>query len=99
METVDPEKVADEEAKLMNYYWDPAEPTVVMYNKIDDLINLAAAANLPKTNEQIVNIGIHLIKKTNDFETALLAWYNRHPTQQTFREFRSHFTNAKKELA
>lgn len=83
----------------MNYYWDPAEPTVVMYNKIDDLTNLAAAANLPKTNKQIVNIGLHLIKKTNDFETTLLAWYNRHPTQQTFREFRSHFTNAKKELA
>ena len=81
---VEPETLAEKETKLMTYFWDPSEPTVIMYNKIDNLINLARAAGLPKSDEQVVNIGIHLIKKTNDFENALIAWYNRHPTQRTY---------------
>ena len=34
----------------------------------------------------------------NNFKTALIAWYNRHPTQKTFRDFKIHFTCAKREL-
>ena len=39
-----------------------------------------------------------LIKKTNDFETALLNWFKRHPTQQTYAQFKTHFNEAQQAL-
>ena len=44
-----------------------------MFNKIEDLRALAEAAHVPKTDAQLVNQGLDLIKKTNNFEQALLA--------------------------
>lgn len=96
---VDAETLSTEELRLQNYYWDPAEPITILFNKIDDLMELAIAAELPKTDEQIVSLGLTLIKKTNDFENALLQWYQRHNSQKSYREFKNHFTDAKRELA
>ena len=95
---VEPEELAAEETKMASYYWDLNEATAIMYNKIDDLQNYATAAGMPKTDAQLVNIGLTLIRKTNDFEKGLTAWYNRHHTLQTYRDFKIHFTAAKKEL-
>ena len=95
---VEAETLHEEEEKLATYYWDPKDPSVLMYKKIEDLVDLATATGIPKTDAQIVNLGITLIKKTNDFETALLNWYNRHPTQQTYAQFKTHFNDAQQAL-
>ena len=95
---VEPEDLAAEEATMASYFWDLNEATAIMYNKIDDLQNYTTAAGMPKTDAQLVNIGLTLIRKTNDFEKGLTTWYNRHPTLQTYRDFKIHFTAAKKEL-
>ena len=65
-----------------------------MFNKIEDLRDLAVAANNPYTDTQLVNFGLDFIKKTNDYEKALIAWYNHHPTQQTYQAFKTHFIDA-----
>ena len=95
---VDADTLAEEELKLQQYFWDTADPITILFNKIDDVIQMATAAGVPKTDEQIVSLGLQLIKKTNDFEQALLQWYQRHDTQKTYREFKQHFSNAKREL-
>ena len=69
-----------------------------MFNKIEDLVSLADAAGMPKTAAQVVNYGIGIIKKTNDFEKALIEWYNLPIHNQTWTQFKQHFTDAQNEL-
>ena len=96
--TVTPEALAREEASMSSFYWDLRDPPVIMYNKIDDLVSLAEAANMPKTEAQIVNYGLAIIKKTNDFEQALLTWYALPAMNQTYAQFKQHFSTAQREL-
>ena len=92
------EALATEEASMASFYWDINDPPVTMFNKIDDLVQLADAAGVPKTDAQIVNYGISFIKKTNDFEQALMSWYNLPVVDQTYARFKTHFTDAQREL-
>ena len=69
---VDAETLAEEELKLQSYFWDSSESIIILYNKIDDIMELATAAGFPKTGEQTVSLGLILIKKTNKFVNALL---------------------------
>ena len=96
--TVTPETLAKEEAAMSTFYWDLRDPPVIMFNKIEDLMSLATAARMPKTEAQIVNYGLDLIKRTNDFEQALLNWYALAPQNQTYANFKQHFTDAQREL-
>ena len=95
---VTPEDLLKEEIAMGSFYWDLNDPPVIMFNKIEDLLSLSEAAKMPKTEAQIVNYGLTLIKKTNDFEQALLNWYNKPLVDQTYANFKTHFTEAQKEL-
>ena len=65
--TVTIEDVKAEEAKLSEFHWNIADPPMVMYKVIDDLQKMAVAAKLPKTEEQLVALGVELIQKTGEF--------------------------------
>ena len=95
---VTPEALATEEASMATFYWDLRDPPVIMFNKIEDLIGLSAAAGMPKTEAQIINYGLGIIKRTNDFEQALLNWYNLPAGNQTYANFKQHFADAQREL-
>ena len=92
------EQLAREEAAMNSFYWDINDPIVILLNKIDDLVQLADAANMPKTEAQIVNYGLDVIKKTNDFEQALREWFSLPAMNQTYQDFKQHFMEAHKEL-
>ena len=96
--TVTPETLAREEAAMASFFWDLRDLPVIMYNKIDDLVSLAEAANMPKTEAQIVNYGLDIIKKTNDFEQALLTWFAMPAANHTYANFKQHFADAQREL-
>ena len=42
-------------------------------------------------NTQMVNIGIKLIKKVNDFERGFTTWYKKPTPQHTNLNFKTHF--------
>ena len=65
-----------------------------MYNAIQDLQDLAIAANNVLSDKQLVNIGIQLIKTMNDFEKGLIDWYACPSAEHTFVNFKSHFEAA-----
>ena len=87
-----------EESNIANFFWDLNDPPALMFNKIEDLRALAQAAHVPKTDAQLVNLGLGLVKKTKDFESALLAWYNLDPNVRTYENFKTHFVTAQTEL-
>ena len=83
---------------MATFYWDINDPPVLMFSKIKDLAQLAEAAGMPKTEAQIVNYGIAIVKRTNDFETAFMNWFNLPAVDQTYQRFKSHFSDAQHEL-
>ena len=95
---VDSETLDEHEAKVRSLFWNLSDPPVTIFNEIEDLVELAEAARLPKTNAQIVNMGLHIIRKTQDFEQALTAWFARPVADQTWLNFKEHFTSAHRAL-
>ena len=88
--SVTEEQLLDEEAKLRAKVFDLTEPLILMYNEVDDLVDLAIAAKIPYTEHQIVSLGLTLIKNTNDFETGITDWIKK-TTTKDWDAFKIHF--------
>ena len=84
------------EGLLQARIYDITEPLVVMFNDIDEFQQLATAARLPYSDNQIINLGIRLIKNMNDFEKGLNEWYDLQI--KTYLTFKTHFTTAQNNL-
>ena len=67
---------------------------VIVYNAIKELVALATEGNVPKTQAQIVNIGVEMIQKTRDFETGISKWFKRTAVEHTRKIFKPYFTAA-----
>lgn len=87
---VSKEQLLDEEAKLQAKVFDLTEPPILMFNEVDDLVDLAIAAQLPYTEHQIVSLGLTLIKNTSDFETGITDWIKT-TTTKDWDAFKIHF--------
>ena len=71
----------------------------MIFSLIEDLEIIAEAALNEKSDTQLVNCGLDLIRDTGEFETSLLTWYNRPVAEQTWANFKTHFTTAHTELS
>ena len=69
-----------------------------MFEPIQELEQLAIAGRRPYTQEQLVDFGVTLITNTNDFGTALINWHNLPPLNQTWSNFKTHFSGARRNL-
>ena len=95
---VSAEDLLETEQKLRDKVFDISEPLIVMYNEIEDLLELSTAAGQTYTQSQIVNLGVHLIKNTNDFEKGLNDWYDKPIIDHNWLNFQDHFTWAQQNL-
>ncbi len=62
-----PTQLVHEEQQLTNWFHDPTLPIVLVFNKVDDLMDLAHAASLPYLTQQILNFAYLLLNKTGKF--------------------------------
>ena len=74
--------------------WKLNDPPIIVYNTVEELVDLAAAGNLPKTKAQIVTIGVEMIRKTQDPETGLIEWFKRPAVEYTWNTFMPHLIEA-----
>ena len=74
------------------------DPPITIFNAIEDSLQLATAANSKKSQQQIINYGIELLKSNGEFDTRLTTWFNRPPTDMTWAIFKKHFSDAYKTL-
>ena len=65
--------------------------------KIEDLQDLANAADLPYTDQEILNLGLTLIKNTNDFKKGITDCIEK-TTGKTWENFKIHFQLAQENL-
>lgn len=50
---------------------------MIIFNEIYDLQDLAIVAENKFSDQQIVNLCLHLIKNTGDFEKGITEWYEK----------------------
>ena len=55
--------VMQQEEKVRNFYWNIVEPPMVFFHAIDELQLLSKAAGVPKTQQQLTNLGLDIIQK------------------------------------
>ena len=80
---VDATKIAKEEQKVALMVWNLNDPPVIVYNAVDKLVALAEAGNIPKTQAQILTIGVEMIRKTQAFETGLNEFFEHPAVEHT----------------
>ena len=86
----------EEKVKTMEY--NLVEPLVTVFNEIEELTRLGAAANNPFSDMQQVQLGLRIIKSTNDFEQGIQTWYGRPAAEHTWQNFKTHFEEARELL-
>ena len=91
---ITPEELETVKDTLKGKVFNIEDPLVIMYNEIEDLKELAQAATAPMTDRQVVNLGLQLIKNTNDFERAIEEWVVKPLVDQTWLNFTPHFEAA-----
>ena len=86
----------EDKTKAMEY--NLVDPLIVVFNEIEELARLGTAADNPFSDKQLVQIGLKIIKNTNDFENAINAWYERPALEHTWDNFKNHFDEAREVL-
>jgi len=78
--------------------WQPTDPMVLLTRPLEQLQKLATQANIPYTDNQILEKGLSLVRVTCDFEYALTQWENKPQNQKTWAHFKTHFHEAQLQL-
>ena len=89
---VTPAQLVHEEQNVTNYTYDPTLPIVVVFNKIDDLMDLANAAGSPYSAQQVIKFGYIILNNTGKFSQGIREWNRLLPNQKTWDAFQTHFT-------
>ncbi len=95
---VTPATLVDEEQKVLQWTFDPALPIVLVFNNVDDLMDLASAAGSPYTAQRLINFAYVIINRTGKFTTGICEWNRLPDAQKTWTIFTSHFVAAHCEL-
>ena len=65
-----------------------------MWKQIEDIEQLSQASNSPYSMAQLMNIALHVIKATNDYERVLGDWYTVPLAGQNGLALKTYFQNA-----
>ena len=95
---VNSDTLMDIEDKVKTMDYNITEPLVVIYNEIDELARLGTAAGNPYSDMQQVQLGLRIIKNSNDFENGIEQWYERPVVEHTWDNFKTHFEEAREKL-
>ena len=91
-------KVPSEEVKQKEIEINPVDPMILLYNPIKKLGTMAESASISYTEEQLLDMGLTVIRNTRNFEKALGKWEILATNRKTWDEFKSHFSAAQTQL-
>jgi len=89
-------KLMDAELLVRQTVFHPTHPIDVIFNKVEDLLDLSIAAQADYTSQQLINIAYVIINKTGKFSNDIREW-NKLPLR-TWANFKNHFRIAQDEL-
>ena len=80
---VPPDLITDKGQEIRSMDFKILDPLTKLYREVEDLEQLSQAANQTYTPQQLINIALHVIKGTNDYQRALETWYDRPAIEHT----------------
>jgi hypothetical protein len=92
------EDVKMKEAEILKTHFTPSEPLVLIWNPIEKLKKLATQANIPYTEEQLLEFALQIIRNTHDYENALGDWHTKALPDKTWGNLKTHFAKAQEAL-
>ena len=92
------EEVKQKESEIRALSFHPSDPLVVLFNPIEKLKTMGTSAGIPYTEAQLLDVGLTVLRNTRDFERALGDWEAKQNVTKTWDNFKTHFTNAQKQL-
>ena len=91
-------KLHKEEQIVKSYTFNANEPIDVVFNKLEDLLDLSTAAECGYTGPQIIGMAYMILNKTGKYGEYLRKWNRFPPTQKTWPTFKTTFRQAQTEL-
>ena len=70
--------------------FNPADPMILLFNPIEKLRKMAESAKITYTDNQVLDIGLTVIRNTRDFEKALGNWEVLPAARKTWTRFKKH---------
>ena len=92
------EDVKVREAEILKTHFTPSEPLVLVWNPIAELKKLAIQANIPYTEQQLLEFALQIIRNTHDYENALGDWHTKPLPEKTWENLKTHFAKAQEAL-
>ena len=92
------EEVKLKEAEIRTMQFNPADPMILLFNPINKLVKMGISAEIEYTENQLLDIGLTVIRNTRDFKKALGEWEALATTAKTWITFKSHFKTAQQHL-
>ena len=95
---IEPDTLSEKEQLVRKMQFTVSDPFTKLWKQIEDIGQLSTAENSPYTQNQLVNIALHVIKSTNDYERGLSDWYALPTVNQTWLTLKQHFQKARRDL-
>jgi len=92
---LDPALVRKAETDLWVSTYSIQDSLVKLVNPIEELSKMGAAAKIPYTSDQLINIAIESIKRSGDLVKGLEDWTKLPAAQKTWPNLIKHFTSAR----
>ena len=90
--------VREREDELLTTPVDLDLPIIILFDDIEDFRVLAQSARVPKTNAQIIDMTLTILKNCGCFTNALIAWKNLPQADKTWPRLKTHFDKAHEDL-
>ena len=88
------EELQEQEDNLWGRVFETTQPIILLFNEIEDLLEVATQNTNKYTDTQLVNLGVRLVKNMNDFEKGLTDWFAKSAIDRTWKNFKPHFETA-----
>lgn len=95
---IKPEHIMNEKNKVETFSFNISEPIDDVFNRIDDLAELAELAERPFTDKQLTDFGFIIFNRQRAFRDDVRSWLKRPIEEHTYVNLRAHFTDAHVEL-
>ena len=92
------EEVKQKETDIRALTFQPADPLILLFNPIEKLKTMGESAGIPYSEKQLLDMGLTVLRNTRDFERGLGDWELKTVRDKTWQGFKTHFTNAQKQL-
>ena len=92
------EEVKQKETDIRALTFQPADPMILLFNPIEKLKTMGESAGIPYSEQQLLDMGLTVLRNTRDFEMGLGDWELKPVGDKTWEGFKTHFTKAQKQL-